>query len=307
MISDQTRNDLRQGLLESDHLVRYYQAVAIHYQRKRLLTLLLLGLGASISFAAVLDLLPDVVQLVANVLVGVVAVWICTTDYARKAAVAHNIGFQCRHVDILWKRLWIHIERIDESDARQRLDDLADQVNMATQRSSDAGIVHNRRLNERARRWPSRWCRKAMPHDQRDTLVGSSGQPQRPGKARPPPPPRRVPRPPTKPGPSAPQMTHRRGALALDRPSLHLLRVAIGRLPGPSPLAGGRRFCWTQGICQRTTLPRPAARRYPATRRERRKRLHVGRLCRPSLPVPPAALWRRCWWAMRRACGPALA
>ena len=204
MVDDETRNDLRQELLDSDRLVGHYQMVASRYQRKHLLTLLLLGLGASLSFAAVLDLLPDVIHLVANALVGAVAVWICAADYAKKAAVAHDIGFQCRRLDIRWKRLWADIERIDESDARQRLGELVDQTNIAKQRSGDAGI-DNRRVNERARRWPSRRCRNAMPHDQRDTLVGSSGQPQRPGKARPPPPPpRRVPRPPTKPGPSAP-------------------------------------------------------------------------------------------------------
>ena len=205
MVGDKTRNDLRQELLDSNRLVGHYQAVASRYQRKHLLTLLLLGLGASLSFAAVLDLLPDVIHLVANGLVGAVAVWICAADYAKKAAVAHDIGFQCRRLDTLWRKLWADVERIDESDARQRLGELVDQTNVAKQRSSDAGIIDSRRLNEGARRWPSRGCRNAMPHDQRDTLLGSSGQPQRPGKARPPrPPPRRVPRPPTKPGPTAP-------------------------------------------------------------------------------------------------------
>ena len=150
MVSDETRNDIWQELLDSDRLVRYYEAVANHYQRKHLLTLLLLGVGAAGSFAAILDLFPDVVQLVANALVGIVAVWMFTADYAKKAAIAHDIGFQCRRLDILWKKLWADVERIDESDARQRLGDLADQMNTTTQRSGGAGIVDNRRLNEKS-------------------------------------------------------------------------------------------------------------------------------------------------------------
>lgn len=150
MVSDQTRNDVWQELLDSDRLVRYYEALADHYQRKHLFTLRLLGVGAASSFAAFLDLFPGVVQLVASVLIGIVAVWMFIADYAKKAAVAHDIGFQCRRLDVQWKDLWADVERIDEAEARQRLIDLSNQMNIATQRSGDAGIVDNRRLNEKS-------------------------------------------------------------------------------------------------------------------------------------------------------------
>lgn len=150
MVSDQTRNDIWQELLDSDRLVRYYEALANHYQRKHSLTLLLLGMGAASSFAAILDLFPDVVQLIASALVGIVAVWMFIADYAKKAAVAHDIGFQCRRLDVGWKELWAAVERIDEAEARRRLGDLSNQINIATRRSSDAGIVDNRRLNKKS-------------------------------------------------------------------------------------------------------------------------------------------------------------
>lgn len=150
MVSDQTRNDVWQELLDSDRLVRYYEALADHYQRKHLFTLLLLGVGAASSFAAFLDLFPGVVQLVASVLIGIVAVWMFIADYAKKAAIAHDIGFQCRRLDVQWRDLWADVERIDEAEARQRLIDLSNQMNIATQRSDDAGIVDNRRLNEKS-------------------------------------------------------------------------------------------------------------------------------------------------------------
>ena len=150
MVSDQTRNDVWQELLDSDRLVRYYEALANQYQRKHLLTLLLLGVGAASSFAAFLNLFPEVIQLVASALVGIVAVWMFIADYAKKAAVAHDIGFQCRRLDVQWKDLWAAVERIDEEEARQRLSELSNQMNIATQRSGDAGLVDNRRLNEKS-------------------------------------------------------------------------------------------------------------------------------------------------------------
>lgn len=150
MVSDQTRNDIWQELLDSDRLVRCYEALANHYQRKHSLTLLLLGMGVASSFAAILDLFSGVVQLIASALVGIVAVWMFIADYAKKAAVAHGIGFQCRRLDVGWKELWAAVERIDEAEARRRLGDLSKQMNIATQRSGDAGIVDNRRLNEKS-------------------------------------------------------------------------------------------------------------------------------------------------------------
>lgn len=150
MVSEQTRSDIWQELLDSDRLVRYYEALANHYQRKHSCTLLLLGVGAASSFAAILDLFPNFVQLGASALVGIVAVWMFIADYAKKAAVAHDISFQCRRLDVQWKDLWAAVERIDEPEARQRLGDLANQMNSATQKSGDAGIVDNRRLNEKS-------------------------------------------------------------------------------------------------------------------------------------------------------------
>ena len=149
MVSDQTRNDIWQELLDSDRLVRYYAAVANHYRRLHLFTLLLLAFGAASSFAAVLGVLPSV-QLIASALVGLVVAWVLIADYAKKAAVVHTISFQCSRLDVQWQSLWREVEHIEEEAARQRLVELANQMNDVTSRSGDAGIVENRRLNEKS-------------------------------------------------------------------------------------------------------------------------------------------------------------
>ena len=150
MVSDQTRNDIWQELLDSDRLVRYYTAVANRYRRLNACTLWLLVFGAASSFAAVLAVLPNNVQLIANAVVGLAAAWALVADYAKKAAVAHTISSQCNRLDVQWQSLWREVEHIEEEAARQRLVDLANQMNDVTSRSGDAGIVDNRRLNEKS-------------------------------------------------------------------------------------------------------------------------------------------------------------
>ena len=150
VVSDQTRGEIWQELLDSDRLVRYYTAVANHYRRMHALTLLLLAFGAASSFAAVLDVLPSAVQLIANALVGLVAVWVFIADYAKKAAVAHMISSQCDRLDAVSRNLWLEVEDIEEGAARERLVALAKEMNEVTSRSGDAGIVDNRRLNNKS-------------------------------------------------------------------------------------------------------------------------------------------------------------
>ena len=150
MVSDQTRNEIWQELLDSDRLVRYYAAVANYYRRMHALTLLLLAFGAAGSFAAVLEVLPSTAQLIANALVGLTAAWLFIADYAKKAAVAHTISFLCSRLDIQWRNLWGEVEHLEEESARERFVALANEMNEVTSRSGDAGIVDNRRLNKKS-------------------------------------------------------------------------------------------------------------------------------------------------------------
>ena len=154
MVSDQLRNDIWQELLDSDRFVRYYEALANHYRRKHLTTLLFLAAGAASSVAAVFELLPerDMVQIVANAVVGVMALWVLFADYAKKAEVANSISTRCSGLDIEWRNLWTAVEEeeIEEAEAHSRHLALAKEMLDATQRSGDAGIVDNRRLNEKS-------------------------------------------------------------------------------------------------------------------------------------------------------------
>lgn len=154
MVSDQLRNDIWQELLDSNRLVRYYEALANHYRRKHLATLLFLAAAAASSVAAVYELIPqrDVVQVVANAIVGVTAAWVLFADYAKKAEVANSISIRCSRLDFEWRNLWTAVEEgvADEAEARSRSAALAKEMIDATRRSGDAGIVDSRRLNEKS-------------------------------------------------------------------------------------------------------------------------------------------------------------
>ena len=153
MISDQLRNDIWQELLDSDRFVRYYEALANHDRRKHLMTLLFLAAGAASSVAAVFELVPehDVVRIVANAVVGVMALWVFFADYAKKAEVANSISTRFSRLDIEWRSLWTAVEEeIEKAEAHSRYLALAKERLDATQRSGDAGIVDSRRLNEKS-------------------------------------------------------------------------------------------------------------------------------------------------------------
>ena len=150
MVSDQTRREIWQELLDSDRLVRYYAALANRYRRLHASTLLLLAFGAASSFAAVLDVLPSDVQLIANALVGLVAAWVFIADYSKKAAVAHIINSQCLRLDTQWRHLWVEVEHIEEEAARERLVALTNKMKEVVSWSGEAGIVDNSRLNKKS-------------------------------------------------------------------------------------------------------------------------------------------------------------
>ena len=57
--------------------------------------MVILAASAASGVAALLEWLPDKVQIVANAVVAIAAVWGLFSDHARKAAVLHSVSLQC--------------------------------------------------------------------------------------------------------------------------------------------------------------------------------------------------------------------
>ena len=120
MVSDQTRNEVWQNLLDVSRLVRYYDALsAVHRRNHAIIRFVLLAAAAG-GIASLLDLLPPIAQLAASGFIALVVAWDFASDYARKAAVLHTISLECGLLEIEWRDLWNDANNPDASDDEVR-------------------------------------------------------------------------------------------------------------------------------------------------------------------------------------------
>ena len=145
MVSDQTRNDIWQELLDVTRLVRYYGALSDRHRRNHSTIRFLLLAAAAGGIAALLDLLPQIVQLIAGGLIALVVAWDFVSDYAKKAAVLHTINIECGLLEIEWRELW---NEANDAEVREKNRRLSERISYVTARAGDANIPENRKLNE---------------------------------------------------------------------------------------------------------------------------------------------------------------
>ena len=149
MVSDQTRNTIWQGLLDMARLVRYYESLADRHRRKHFWIRVVLLAAAASGIAALLDLFPEVVQIVAGGLVALCVVWDFVSDYAKKAAILHAISIECSALEVEWQDLWGDLENIDDTEARQRNTRLSRRLNEVTGWAGHTDIQEDPKLNEK--------------------------------------------------------------------------------------------------------------------------------------------------------------
>ena len=147
MASERTRSDVWQELFDAARLVRYYEALADRYRRRRDGVRFLLLAAAAAGVAALLDLLPEAARVAAGGAIAALVMWDFVADYARKAAVLHAASLECAVLEIEWRELWTDVNAADagESEARRRNRRLAGRIAAAT---GWADIPEDRKLNE---------------------------------------------------------------------------------------------------------------------------------------------------------------
>lgn len=148
MVTDPTRNDVWQGLLDIARLVRYYEALSDRHRRNYFTIRLLLLIAATGGVAALLELLPDGIQILAGALVAVLVALDFVTDYAKKAAVLHAISIECSALEIEWEDLWGNLENLGDTEARQNHAGLSRRLANITGAAGHADIREDRKLNE---------------------------------------------------------------------------------------------------------------------------------------------------------------
>lgn len=151
MVSEQTRSAVWRELLEAARLVRYYEALSDRHRKKhRLIRFLLLGATAG-GIAALLELLPAELRLIASGLLALLVVWDAVSDYAKKAAVLHAVSLECSRLEIEWRELWADANdpETDEAHVRSEIRRLARRCSEVTGWAGHADIPEDRSLNEK--------------------------------------------------------------------------------------------------------------------------------------------------------------
>lgn len=149
MVSEQMRQAIWQDLLDVARLVRYYEALSNRHRLKHSLIQFLLLASAFSGIAALLKLLPEIVQLIAGGLIAFLVAWDFVAGYARKAAVLHTINYECHALEIEWSELWaaINSAEVNDTEARERNKQLEEKFLSVTGWAGQADIRVDQKLN----------------------------------------------------------------------------------------------------------------------------------------------------------------
>ena len=149
MVSETTRNEVWQELLDAARLLRYYETLSDRHRRKHRIIQVLLMAAATSGIATVLDLMPGFTQQIAGAAVAILVVWDFNGDYARKAAVLHAISIECNRLESRWHKLWLEIDRpdLDDADALHQCEILGQRLLDITSQAGPAGVEIDAELN----------------------------------------------------------------------------------------------------------------------------------------------------------------
>jgi len=155
MVSNELRNDIRQGLLDSARSSLYYATLAGRYRRRDRSLKYLTLISATGSFSAWLDIMPSSwqspVQLIASGGVALFVLWGLIAEYARKEALLYTVTAQCEKIEDKWGSLWVDVKRgvfYRDNDIVSHRDKLKQAGREWTQLTGYAGISDAPYLNE---------------------------------------------------------------------------------------------------------------------------------------------------------------
>ena len=150
MVSETTRNEVWQELLDASRLVRYYSKLSDRYSRNRRIVQFLLMAAATGGIATLVNLLPQFIQQIAAAAVAILVAWDFFADYAKKAAVLHAICIECNRLEGEWRQLWVDIDQsnLDDAGVRRQCASLRRRLNEVTARVGLVGVQEDAALNK---------------------------------------------------------------------------------------------------------------------------------------------------------------
>ncbi len=156
MVTEQTRHDVWNEMLDIARLVRYYEALADKHLRNYYLIRVVLVFSALVGSATLFDLLKffprqEMITITMGLALALFTAWDIVANYARKAAVLHEVGRECSLLEIEWRYLWgdANTHQSDDFLVREKNRQLAKRLTEVTMRAGEADIRENRKLNEK--------------------------------------------------------------------------------------------------------------------------------------------------------------
>lgn len=147
MVSEQIRNEIWQERLDVERLVRYYEVLAERHRIRHLGIRTILLLAATSGVASLLEVLPQVFQLIAGLSVTVLVVMDFALNEARKSAILNLIKIECRALGNEWESLWANLERITDDDARRENERLVRRLSEVTGWAGHTEVGEDNKLN----------------------------------------------------------------------------------------------------------------------------------------------------------------
>ncbi len=150
--SPHIRNAVWQALLDAARLTQYYSALWNKYARIRLILKILMLVAAAGSFAAFMDIAPELTQLIVALLITFAVAYDSVTDHSRKVATLKIVSRDCARLESELRFLWTEVERgaLDDDDVLARVRELEAEMRDATARAEQMEIRVDERLHNKS-------------------------------------------------------------------------------------------------------------------------------------------------------------
>ena len=145
MVSNTTRIDVWQGLLEMVRHHRYYVVLEARYRRKHYWVRFLLALSALVTVVPLLPKVPMYFSSIGGVLVISLVVWDLLFDYGKKVSALNVFVAGLHELENLHRGLWAktYSNTVSDEEAREQMDRLSNEASNLVRRID---IIDDERL-----------------------------------------------------------------------------------------------------------------------------------------------------------------
>ena len=149
-VSTETRNEVWYQLLNAMRAARYYGKLSSRMSFWSIRLVWFLMFFATSAVVSLLDVMPDWVRYVANVAIWGVALWMLVNNSSHKLAVVRGVFVQCLEMETEVKWLWLNLDKLSDSEARQKFIEMERKATLITSEPENVGIAIDEHINKAA-------------------------------------------------------------------------------------------------------------------------------------------------------------